>query len=186
VSLLQRPSRFETVFGRADVKPRLLCLDVDGTLIRSFLREGAPKADYDLVEVLPGRRDALEELRRCWVSFALVTNQAGVSHGYQTPEQVERKLDAVREAIPALKSASVHVCFAHAQRPNPGADSGDVRWDVRRRKPAGLMISDAATRWSVPLERTVMVGDLPSDRAAAEDAGVRYLDTTVFPWGRSR
>src|SRR3954463_8827137 len=72
----------------------LYLFDVDGTLIRSFMREGA-RDHYDAIEVLPGAREKLDELRAAGNDVALVTNQGGIAFGYQTSEQINRKIYGV-------------------------------------------------------------------------------------------
>jgi histidinol phosphatase-like enzyme len=83
----------------------LHAFDIDGTLVRSFLREGAPLADFDLVELLEHRRGVLvetrEHARRASIAcpMVLVTNQGGVALGYQSEQQVAEKIRRVREAL---------------------------------------------------------------------------------------
>lgn len=153
----------------------LYIFDLDGTLIRSFLREGAPRGDFDLVEVLPGRLDVLRELRADGAHIAYATNQGGVAFGYQTKEQVVQKMDRVREALECGPDELLMVAYGH-----PFGRVPFYTYDDRRRKPHPGMILEAMRFWGVDAYHTTMVGDRPSDRMAANHAGVRYRDVSEF------
>jgi histidinol phosphatase-like enzyme len=107
----------------------LYCFDIDGTLIKSFMRDGPEKCpscgcpryvqhwdncpirtsgveefygvdDYARIEVLPGRIEKITVLAaQPRARFALVTNQGGVAFGYQTVEQAWRKVGGVVAAF---------------------------------------------------------------------------------------
>lgn len=177
----------------------LYLFDIDGTLIRSFLREkGAdinsgvkePVDLYDKIEVLPGRKERLEELRARGDEIALVTNQGGVAFGYQTLDQVARKFRGIWEALevpigplsimyfPMERPAEcvtdkpiIYVAFAHphAKIPQWKCEEGSdlYRW----RKPGGGMILQAMADHDSTPGSTVFVGDLPTDEGAANAAG---------------
>lgn len=152
----------------------LYMFDLDGTLIRSFLREGDREHDYDDVEVLPQRRARLSMLAELGVSFAIVTNQAGIAMGYQTVDQMWRKMGLVVSEFEGFygRPFSFHVCAHH-----PKARLEEWRQDpCPRRKPAPGMLEEAIMRHRVAVARAVFIGDMDSDRAAAEAAGVDYVD----------
>lgn len=203
----------------------LFLFDIDGTVVRSFMREGkggarATAGDYDTVEVLPGRRELLDRLRADGHRLALVTNQGGVAFGYQTVPQVLVKLGRVlgelgfdpypvplaREShydavVPAILGrfadprATFVACFvpeergkvtspphAYVSMGHPNAKVSDWRdpegfdW----RKPGGGMIRQALADYGSAPEHATMVGDMDSDRLAAEAAGVAYIDAAEF------
>lgn len=172
----------------------LYLFDLDGTVIRSFLREGAPRTpeNYAEVELLPGRREKLSGLREAGHSVAFVTNQGGVAMGYQRREEVVAKLAAVFRALGCLS-----VVGADMVRSSPGdgppavfyvayghAKATVVEWRTGEgdgwRKPGGWMISQALLDYNVPASHVLFVGDMDSDREAAEAAGVRYSDAVEF------
>lgn len=160
----------------------LYLFDIDGTLIRSFLREGDAEHDYDDVELLPRRNEAIADLIASngseYVGFGLVTNQAGVAMGYQTVEQVHAKLAVVVRKLGFFDGCpfSIHVCFYH-----PEAKLEEWRMDpCPRRKPGPGMIREAIDAHRVLPAKTLFVGDLDSDREAAEAAGVAYRDAGWF------
>lgn len=160
----------------------LYLFDIDGTLIRSFMREGvADRASaYDMVEVLPGRREKLvyHAANLSTGGFGLVTNQGGVAFGYQSTGQVYRKIGQVIAAFDGFfgTPVSVHVCFEH-----PKAKIERWKVDSPRRKPGPGMIEEAMRAHAY--ESTVdviFVGDMDTDREAAEAAGVSYVDAEEF------
>lgn len=156
----------------------LLVADLDDTLVVSHLRAGAPRADYGLVDPLPGRASRLRALLDDGHRVAIATNQAGVSHGYQTEAEVWAKLAAALEALGLPESTRCYVCFAHGSKPILG---DGPEWDLNCRKPAPGMLLRAMADHGVEREETVFVGDMESDRlAAAEAAGVRYADADEF------
>lgn len=184
----------------------LYLFDVDGTLVRSFMREGpgGARPEYHLVEVLPGRIDRLRELIDEGHHLALVSNQGGVAMGYQTPQEVCQKLTAVWDALGLTDvgwADRVIACAPDAQRAPDGlpidVDPSAVpfayvafthpearldRWRQRDmwRKPGGGMIEAAMLDRGAPTAGTVYVGDMETDVQAAVAAGVAYCDATVF------
>jgi D-glycero-D-manno-heptose 1,7-bisphosphate phosphatase len=168
--------------------PKLYIFDLDGTLIRSFLRERPSRhgtdqeaADYDHVEVLPGRREALKLLANQEARFAIATNQAGVAFGYQTPEQVKRKLGRVLAEFDFFygQPVTVHYVFEHPQ----ATREEFFHANPERRKPNPGMLIEAMLRhfggWT-DLTDCVFVGDMESDRLAAHKLGMPYVDAEVF------
>jgi D-glycero-D-manno-heptose 1,7-bisphosphate phosphatase len=155
----------------------LYMFDIDRTLIRSFLREGGDRSIFDLVEVLPGRREKLAALADEGARFALVTNQGGVAFGYQTTRQVFDKLGVIVAAFNAfyLRPVSVHYCFTH-----PKATVEAYKVDSARRKPGPAMLLEALEAHDVNGLASVFVGDMDTDQQAAEAAGVRYVDAAEF------
>lgn len=197
----------------------LYCLDVDGTLVQSFLRDGGRcdrchgrrvvamydgpalgpamsrseeagrgrevpcpdcVASYDRVELLPGRAGVLWRLaRQPGARFALVTNQGGVAFGYQTKEQVGRKLAAVASACDFFygKPFTVHVAFGH---PNATIDEYRAPELVEKRKPGPRMLYDALRAHDVHAHQAVYVGDMDTDLQCAEAAGVTFAYADDF------
>jgi histidinol-phosphate phosphatase family protein len=134
--------------------PELVLLDRDGTLIEDVPYNGDPA----LVRPMSGAREALDRLRGEGVRLVVVSNQSAVGHGLITREQV----DAVNQRVDALLGPfeAFHVC-PHA--PDDGCEC---------RKPAPGLIKQALAESGVRPDRAVMVGDIGSDMAAAEAAGV--------------
>lgn len=158
----------------------LYAFDIDGTLIRSFLREGDAEHDYDDVELLPGRWDAIHAMAGDNASFALVTNQAGVAMGYQTPEQVWSKIGVIVAAFGGFhgRPLSLHVCMTHPEAKLPAFVESAAM--PRMRKPGPGMLLAAVEVHHVDETDAVFVGDMKSDRLAAEAAKVAYYDADDF------
>jgi histidinol-phosphate phosphatase family protein len=135
--------------------PAAVLLDRDGTLIRDVPYNGEP----DLVEPLPGAREALARLRAAGVPLAAVSNQSGVGRGLITSEQVA----AVNRRVEELLGPLEHwlVC-EHA--PEAGCAC---------RKPAPGLVVRAAGALGVAPESCAVVGDIGADVQAARAAGAR-------------
>lgn len=172
----------------------LYLFDIDGTLVRSFMREGgAISQSYDLVELLPGRRERLESLRGRGHQVALVTNQGGVAFGYQSVARVLDKMGRVLDALGLHDGTSgfplccgpdcdtqqrlLYVSLGH---PNAKVSEWQTATDDDWRKPGGGMLRKAMADHGQAPECTVFVGDMDSDRAAADAAGVSYSDAVSF------
>lgn len=178
--------------------------DVDGTLIRSFLREGASRAHFDLIEVLPFRKRTLDHLKRDGHRIALVSNQGGVALGYQTKRQVCRKLTNVALELglplgpirvrpnalvdstgyPVLKQEPLRdrpvVAYVSLGLPQATVPEYQVLEIDGWRKPGAGMLHVAMLDHDVEPHETTFIGDMDSDREAAEAAGVRYCDAEEF------
>jgi histidinol phosphatase-like enzyme len=173
----------------------LYLFDADGTLIESFLRapdkpqpkhsSEVEKVVFDRVELLPGRLEYIEKLtRQADPRFAIITNQAGVAFGYQTEQQVRAKMGNVVAALHFFfgRPFSVHIAFEHLKASVERYKVDELTF----RKPApGMILEALATHYykEQPYMRPpygVMVGDMETDRQAAEAAGVRYYDAEAF------
>jgi HAD superfamily hydrolase (TIGR01662 family) len=193
---------FTTPADRAPIRPELVMFDLDGTLIEGFLERvecrhcvdgdyrnvlsGArhkceycsgrgwrlvpTPGGYDRVEWLPGRLSAVRALHDCGYKLAVCSNQTNVAFGHTTADEVAAKFARVVEelAVPVL----VEICMHHAA----GAPPWNCQAFTDRHKPRGGMLRSAAARAGVPLDRSLYVGDMETDRLAAEDAGVPYAD----------
>lgn len=157
--------------------PDLYIFDVDGTLIRSFLRDGAPVEDYDRVEFLDGRVGRINGLKmRPQTHFAIATNQGGVAMGYQESGQVWLKMGQVVAGLGLWDvPTSVHVAFNH-----PQARLEQYKKDDGMRKPGPGMLLQAARAHGASKPDTIFVGDRDTDRQAANAAGIRYMDAEEF------
>jgi D-glycero-D-manno-heptose 1,7-bisphosphate phosphatase len=162
----------------------LYIFDLDGTLIRSFIRDAPQKHGsdlevevYDKVEVLPNRLAKLRTLAAEGSEFAIASNQAGVAFGFQTVEQVQNKLGlaCARLAFFFDRPFSVHVCYHH-----PKATQTQWKANSIRRKPGAGMLFDAMKAHEASVLSTAFVGDMDTDREAAKGAGLIYYDATRF------
>lgn len=134
---------------------------------------GKEPRNYDTVEVLPRRLEKLEALAAGGHSFAIATNQGGVAMGYQSLGQVERKLSTAVRRLRFFfgQPFSVHYALHHA-------DAKVAEWLAPEgydlRKPGPGMLRQAMNAHFCEQSSTVFVGDLATDRDAAEAIDVAF------------
>ncbi len=135
-------------------------LDRDGVLIKDT---GYPH-DPAQAEWTPGAAAAVKALNDSGHYVFVVTNQAGVARGYYPPEQVHV---LHRWMAAALAAQGAHVdAWEHCPH-HPDGSVAAFRGDCRRRKPNPGMIEDLMAAWPVRAEGSFLVGDKPTDLAAA-------------------
>lgn len=134
--------------------PDLVLLDRDGTVVHDVPYNGDPAR----VTPVDGAKEALDRLRHEGVRVALVTNQSGVARGLITPEQVAAVNGRVAELLGPFDG--VYVC---PHGPDDGCEC---------RKPGPGLVKQALAEAGVAPARAVLIGDIGSDLAAAEAAGV--------------
>lgn len=150
-----------------------LFLDRDGVLNVDHGYVGAP-ARWEWV---PGAQEAVRlATERGWHVF-VVTNQSGVARGFHTEDDVRALHAWMRSEL--LQAGGmvddVRYCPHHPQAPLPR-----YRRDCPWRKPGPGMILDLLRAWAPDTRRSVMVGDQPTDMAAAAAAGIAGR---LFPGG---
>src|SRR4051794_23975281 len=69
--------------------------DRDGTLVHDVPYNGDP----DLVEPMPGAREALDRLRAAGLRLGVVTNQSGIARGMFTAEDMGRVHARIEELL---------------------------------------------------------------------------------------
>ncbi|WP_028642373.1 HAD-IIIA family hydrolase [Nocardioides sp. URHA0020] len=133
--------------------PDLVLLDRDGTLVEDVPYNGDPT----LVRPMPGAAEALSRVRALGVRTALVTNQSGIASGRISRAQADAVNARVEELLGPFDA--IYLC------PHAAADGCDCR------KPEPGMVKQACLDLGVDAARTVLIGDIGSDVAAAEAAG---------------
>lgn len=159
----------------ADLHPRpAVFLDRDDTLVRcNDLPPSPPPAargdliDPDLVELLPGVRDACARLHAAGFVLVVVSNQGSVARGAADIAQVERVNDRVRAALTPF-IAAFYFCPFHPQGRPGGPFTREHPW----RKPAPGMLLAAAAELNLELSRSWLVGDASRDIEAGISAGL--------------
>jgi len=146
---------------------RAVFLDRDGTINveKDYLYQ---IQDF---EFIPGAVDAIRVLNDAGYFVVVVTNQSGVARGYYTEEDVEllhRHIDAELGKTGARVDAWLY-CPHHPD----GRGSYSLPCDCR--KPLPGMLKDAARRYDIDLESSVMVGDKFADIGAGISAGCRTI-----------
>lgn len=142
---------------------RAVFLDRDGVINRAVVREGKPypPAGLDELEILPGVGEALAKLKAAGFVLIVVSNQPDVARG-TTPRATVEAINAILGK--ALPIDEFVMCYH---------DSSD---GCRCRKPKPGMLLDAASRWTLDLRASFMVGDRWRDVEAGQHAGCK----TVF------
>jgi D-glycero-D-manno-heptose 1,7-bisphosphate phosphatase len=136
-----------------------LFFDLGGTLVRlNESREIPLDANGNIVvELLPGVAEKLGPIHD-YLMF-VVTNQAGITRGRLTAEEVEAALEELDDQLGDILTGW-QIC------PHTDDDHCECR------KPKGGMITELADMYGVDLTSSTMVGDQEVDRQASEAAGV--------------
>lgn len=137
--------------------PAAVLFDRDGTLVHDVPYNTDPAA----VAPVSGAREALERLRDAGIPVGVVTNQSGVARGLISPEQLERVNARVSELLGPFDIWSI---CRHGEHDGCGC-----------RKPAPGLVTAAAARLGVPVDRCVVIGDTGADVTAAAAAGARAI-----------
>ncbi|MFF6916250.1 HAD-IIIA family hydrolase [Streptomyces sp. NPDC012466] len=135
--------------------PAAVLFDRDGTLVADVPYNGDPSR----VVLMPGAREAVDTVRAAGVPVGVVTNQSGVARGLLTRREVEDVRLRVEELLGPF---AVWAVCPHG----PGEGCGC-------RKPAPGLVLAACRRLAVAPGRTVVIGDIGADMAAARAAGAR-------------
>lgn len=162
---------------------KLILMDVDGTI-----------TDRDSTEIYPKMWSFIEALDQdCQV--ALVTNQGGPachdagwpwSETYPSLQKTEERLGQILLTLEKRDHIyGMFVCYAYKQKNGVIIlPKGKIKSDrchsyfafseLAFRKPEPGMILAAMKEYRVVASETLMIGDRPEDRAAAEAAGVAF------------
>jgi D,D-heptose 1,7-bisphosphate phosphatase len=159
-----------------------LFLDRDGVLNH----DDHYVSSSDRVRWIDGAAEAVRSANDAGVYVFVLTNQAGVAKGHYIEDDV---LALHRWMASQLRRHGAHVddwryCPYHIDAVVPA-----YRQDHTWRKPEPGMLLDLIAHWPVDVARSLMIGDQPSDMAAAAAVGVaahRFtggkLTAAVAPW----
>jgi histidinol-phosphate phosphatase family protein len=152
-----------------------LFFDLGGTLVKLNDQREIPldAAGNIVVELLPNVADTLRPLHN-HLMF-VVTNQAGITRGRLTAEEVQAALVELDHQLGDILTGW-QIC--------PHTDDNKCEC----RKPKGGMITELADLYGVDLASSTMVGDQEVDKLAAEAAGVaRFVEAQdFFGWAKAR
>ena len=140
--------------------------DRDGVINRDHGYVGSP----DRFELVEGAARAIRLCREAGYLVFVVTNQAGVAHGYFEEEAVKALHDHMRASLAAdgARLDDIRYCPHHPEAKRPA-----YRKACSCRKPEAGMILDLAKSWSVDLTQSFLIGDKESDLEAASLAHMR-------------
>ncbi len=136
---------------------RGVLLDRDGTIVIDVPYNGDP----NLVQPIDGAKNAIDRLREAGLRVGILTNQSAVGRGLIDLAQ----MNAVNERIEELLGPfdGWFIC--------PHAPDDDCEC----RKPKPQLIFAAAKTWDIEPSEIVVIGDMPSDVQAAENAGAASI-----------
>ncbi|MEM8834181.1 MAG: HAD family hydrolase [Planctomycetota bacterium] len=141
-------------------------LDRDDTLIPcNAITPHGDLGDPDLVQLLPGARDACARLKDAGYALVVFTNQGGVARGRYPTTAVEACHERLNHLLGGLID-TFRYCPYH-----PSGTLPDFTREHPWRKPQPGMIRDAAQALDIDLARSWAIGDKPRDCQAAKNAG---------------
>lgn len=121
---------------------------------------------------LPGAVAGVKRLNDAGRYVFVVTNQAGVARGRYTEEDIGILHAHMRAE---LRAAGAHLDDVRYCPDHPNGTVARYARPSAWRKPEPGMILDLLAHWSVDRQASVLVGDKPSDIAAATAAGIRGI-----------
>ncbi len=143
---------------------KAVLLDRDGVINRK-------PSDHDYVknwnefEFLPGAVEALSLLNKSGYKVLLITNQAGISRGMMTLDDLKNIHNNMHAQLASFNAAINEIYYC------PHKDDDNCQC----RKPKPGLIFKAARDYYLDLSKTIFIGDSESDRKAGEAAGCRTI-----------
>lgn len=149
---------------RADAPPAAF-LDRDG-VINFDVSYLSTWSDF---RFLPGVIDALRRLQELGYQLVVITNQSGIARGKYTEADYQALTERMSAALleQGVRLSGVYHCPHH-----PEGRVQALRVDCDCRKPRTGLIDQALRDIDIDLERSILVGDKPSDVEAGAAAGV--------------
>jgi D-glycero-D-manno-heptose 1,7-bisphosphate phosphatase len=142
-----------------------LFLDRDGVVVVDTNYLG----QVEDLRMIAGSAGAIARCNALGIPIVLVTNQSGIARGYYDWNAFQAVQGAISEALIAAGAHldAVLACAYHGEGHEPLRLAGHP-W----RKPNPGMIIEAATRMSLDLSKSWIIGDKPDDLAAGLAAGL--------------
>jgi D-glycero-D-manno-heptose 1,7-bisphosphate phosphatase len=156
--------------------PLLFIFDKDGTLVTKR-GGGDPPIPNSVKEqiMLPGVILKCAKLREAGHTLAIASNQGGVAWGFLDIDDAEAMM---RHAARMIGATWWKFCPHH-----PEAPSIALGRECRNRKPNPGMLISIMLHLGFGAKDTIYIGDMESDRQAAEAAGVRFVWADEFFYG---
>ena len=160
--LNQQVKYYETIVTEGWMK-RAVFLDRDGTINieKEYLYQAK---DF---EFIPGAPEAIRLLNLAGFMVVVVTNQSGVARGYYTEDDVT---NLHRHIACELELYGAHI-DAWLYCPHHPDGRGSYSLPCNCRKPLPGMLQEAAARYDIDLDNSVMIGDKLADVEAGQAAG---------------
>ena len=146
---------------------RAVFIDRDGTINveRDYLYR------TEEFEFIPGAAQAVRLLNEAGFLVIVVTNQSGVARGYYTEEDVH----LLHRHISTLFEQAGSRVDAWFYCPHHPSGRGSYALPCRCRKPQPGMLLEAARRFDIDLDSSIMIGDKLVDVEAGRAAGCRSI-----------
>jgi histidinol-phosphate phosphatase family protein len=159
------PSEYERAQTLFPIRRSAVFFDRDGVLNE----DSGYIHRVDDLRWLPGAREAVLSVNESGRFAFVVTNQAGVARGFYNEDAI-RHFHAAMQAQLARLGAHIDA-FAFCPH-HPDGIVREYAHPCGCRKPAPGMINELLRKWPVDVKDTLMIGDRPSDIAAASAAGI--------------
>jgi D,D-heptose 1,7-bisphosphate phosphatase len=158
-------ARAQTALPQQFCRPALF-LDRDGTINRDHAYVGT----RERWEWIDGALDAIRLATEAGWHVFVVTNQSGIARGFYDETALGALHAWMTEEVRRIGGTidDIRYCPFHEEAVLP-----HYRRASEWRKPAPGMLLDLLARWDVDPARSLLVGDQPSDMAAAAAAAVR-------------
>ncbi len=157
----------------AKLHRRALFLDRDGVINHDHGYVGS----RDRFEFIQGAKDAVRRAVDAGWHVFIVTNQSGIARGLYSEAEFAALMEWVADEMRAAGATIDDLRYAPT---HPEAKLAAYRREHLWRKPGPGMLLDLIDHWQLDPTRCLMVGDQPTDLAAAEAAGVAAY---LFPGG---
>lgn len=146
-----------------------------------FDRDGVLNVDHGYTyrpqdfQWMPGAIEAIKYCNEHNYLVLVITNQSGIARGYYKEEDVKRLHEHM---ISELKKQDAHIDAFYYCPHHPEGKITEYIKICTCRKPAPGMINSAMKEWPIDKTKSFVIGDKPSDMAAAEAVGMKgYLFT---------
>lgn len=147
---------------------KAIFLDRDGTIVD----DPGYLADPAKLKLLGGVDLAIKSLRQAGYRIVVVTNQSGVARGMLTEATLKAIHDKMADLL-AGKGAPIDAIYHCPYHPEGSVEPFAKDSDLR--KPAPGMLTRAAEKLDLDLQRSWMVGDAARDVQAGVNAGCRTV-----------
>ena len=141
-------------------------------------RDGVINVDHGYVhkpeaaEFIDGIFELVAAAKRAGYLVVVVTNQAGIGRGYYSDADFHALMDWMKARF-VKRGGQVDAVYFCPDHPESGI--GEYHHESEFRKPAPGMLLQAQRDLDIDLERSIFIGDMPTDMAAGRAAGVGTL-----------
>ncbi len=141
-------------------KKKALFLDRDGVINieKNYLHK------IEEFEFIDGIFDLCKKYQDLGYLIVIVTNQSGIARGYYSEEDFEL---LIRWMVDVFERENIHITAVYHCPHHP-----DISGECTCRKPEPGMLLEAAEKYDIDLEHSLLVGDSERDIMAAHRAGV--------------